>query len=290
MGNYLSSRDVAYRGDLSRYLTTEEAQRSYATNSDFRAEVDRLVAENDRLNLQHTDFISGTFNPLSTRVGTLRTDVDTLRTDANGLRTDVDTLRTDTNGLRTDLTTLQTNYGTLNTNFNSLDSAYNGFVENQFNTLLNQVGELRTNYATLSETVNANNNALNTTATNLETLQGQFNTLNTNYNTHIQNYNQFSAGIRQDLGSQILALKNEFDSELGTKASLEYVEGLNNAVQSGLSAEEVSAIKDMFKSTEFGDALQSLGIKIQRKNQEQNTTTTQTNPSSYLRTRNYMLY
>ncbi len=292
MGNYLSSRDVAYKGDLSKYLTTAEAQRSYATNSVFRAEVDRLVAENNRLNLQHTDFVSGTFNPLSTRVGTLRTDVDTLRTDANSLRTDLTGLQTNAGSLRNDLTDLQTNHGTLNTNFNALDTAYYGFVENQFNPLLNQVGELRTNYATLLETVNANNEnfnnwkntTFNTTSTNLENLQGQFQTLDNNYNNHIQNYNEFSAGIRKDLGSEILRLENKFDSELGNKASLEYVNNLNNVVQSGLSAQETATIKSILNSTEFEDVLTSLS------NQEQNTTTTQTNPPSYLRTRNYMLY
>ncbi len=293
MGNYLTSQGVARQENVqATYLSKEDAQRLYATNDAFRAEIDRIIAEDNRLNLQHTDFVSGTFNPLSTRVGTLRTDVDTLRTDASGLRTDLTGLQTNAEGLRTDLTTLQTNHGTLNTNFNSLNSAYYGFVENQFNPLSTRVGTLRTDVDTLTSTVNENNDnfnnwrntSFNTTASNLENLQGQFDTLNTNYNTHIQNYNEFSAGIRKDLGSEILRVENKFNSELGRYATLEDVNNLNSVVQSGLSAQETATIKSILNSTEFGDALTSLGIQREQQNN------TITSPSSHLRTRNYMLY
>jgi hypothetical protein len=262
MGNYLTAQGVARQENVqATYLSKEDAQRLYATNANFRAEVDRLIAEDARLNTQHTDFVSGTFNPLSTQVGTLGT-----------------------------------NLGTLTTNFNGLDSAYYGFVENQYNPLSTQVETLGTNLNNLRDTVGANNDAFvtwrneeyNPVATQVGTLQGQYTTLNNNFSNHQSEYNKFSAGVRTDLGNEILRVENKFDTALGRYATLEDVENLTGAVQSGLSATEVATIKSVLRSTEFGDALTSLGI--QRQQQTTTNTTNTTTPPSYLRTRNYMLY
>jgi DNA anti-recombination protein RmuC len=291
MGNYLTAQGVARQENVqATYLSKEDAQRLYATNANFRAEVDRLIAEDARLNTQHTDFVSGTFNPLSAQVGNLRTDLTGLQTTVTENNTAFNTWKNQQyNPLSTQVGTLETNLGTLQTNFNGLDSAYYGFVENQYNPLSTQVGTLGTNLNNLRDTVGANNAAFvtwrneeyNPVATQVGTLQGQYTTLNNNFSNHQSEYNKFSAGVRRDLGNEILRVENKFDTALGRYATLEQVENLNGAVQSGLSASEVATIKSVLGSTEFGDAISSLGI------QRQQTTTT---PPSYLRTRNYMLY
>ena len=293
MGNYLTSQGVARQENVqANYLSKEDAQRLYATNDAFRAEIDRIIAEDNRLNLQHTDFVSGTFNPLSTQVGTLRTDLAGLQSTVNENNSALNTWKTQQyEPLSTQVGTLGTNYGTLNTNFNALDSAYYGFIENQYNPLSAQVETLGTNYNNLNTTVTDNNNAFtnwktqvyNPLSTQVETLQGQYNTLNNNHTNHISEYNKFSAGIRRDLGNEILRVENNFNSELARYATLDDVRNLNSAVQSGLSANEVATIKSIFASNEFGDAL------IENPTQQQ-TTQQQTNPPSYLRTRNYMFY
>lgn len=298
MGNYLTAQGVARQGEVNAtYLSKEDAQRLYATNANFRAEVDRLIAEDARLNTQHTDFVSGTFNPLSTQVGNLRTDINGLRTDVNANNTAFNTWKEQTyNPLSTQVGTLETNLGTLQTNFNGLDSAYYGFVENQYNPLSTQVETLGTNLNNLRDTVSTNNDAFvtwrneqyNPVATQVGTLQGQYTTLNNNFTNHISEYNKFSAGIRRDLGNEILSLRNNIEGQLGRYATLEDVENLTSAVQTGLSATEVDTIKSILRSTEFGDALTSLGI--QRQQQTTTNTTNTTTPPSYLRTRNYMLY
>lgn len=284
MGNYLTSQGVARQENVqANYLSKEDAQRLYATNSTFRAEVDRLIAEDARLNTQHSDFVSATYNPLSTQVGTLRNELSGLQSTVTENNSALNTWKTQ------QYEPLSAQVGTLNTNFNALDSAYYGFIENQYNPLSTQVETLGTNYNNLNTTVTANNNAFTTwrnevynpVSTQVETLQGQYNTLNNNHTNHISEYNKFSAGIRRDLGNEILRVENNFNSELGRYATLDDVRNLNSAVQSGLNANEVATIKSIFASNEFGDALTSLGI------QQQNT---QTTPPSYLRTRSYMFY
>ena len=148
---------------------------------------------------------------------------------------------------------------------------------------------LGTNLNNLRDTVSTNNDAFvswrneqyNPVATQVGTLQGQYTALNNNFNNHISEYNKFSAGIRGDLGNEILTLRNDIEGQLGRYATLEDVNNLNSAVQSGLNASEVATIKSVLGSTEFGDALTSLGV------QRQQTTTA---PAAYLRRKNFMFY
>jgi hypothetical protein len=262
MGNYLTTKGYATDNEVkANYLTKDAATTLYATDANFRAEVNRLVAEDSKLNTQHTDFVSGTFNPLSTEVGTLRTDV-------NGLRTNVDANNT----------------------------AYTNWLEQTYKPLSTEVGSLRSDYNTLSSTVDGNNTAFttfrdstfSTAATDLKKLQGNYTTLNNNYNTHIGNYNKFEADINKRLGDDILTLENKFDAKLGKYATLAEVTNLNSAVESGLNAQEVAILKSVLNSTQIDDALTSLGVQKPGR-----TTTNATTNAQYLRhlkSRNYVIY
>jgi len=262
MGNYLSTKGYATGDEVkANYLTKDAATTLYATDANFRAEVNRLAAEDVRLNTQHTDFVSGTFNPLSKQVGTLTTDF-------NGLRTDV----------------------------NDNNTAYTTWLEQTYKPLSTDVGSLRSDYNTLSSTVNGNNTAFttfrdstfSTVKTDLENLQGNYTTLNNNYNTHIGNYNKFEADINKRLGDDILTLDNKFAKELGKYATLAEVNNLNSSVQSGLNAQEVAILKSVLNSTQIDDALTSLGVQKPGR-----TTTNATTTAQYLRhlkSRNYVIY
>lgn len=284
MGNYLTSQGYATQSsvDLTK-LGKEEARVLYATNTSFRAEVDRLIAENTRLNSQHNDFISGSYNPLSERVGNLRTDVDLNNTAY-------------TNWLNNTYGPLSTQVGDINTNFNALDSAYYTFLEQQYNPLSTQVGTLRTDSDTLRTDANelrrdATNlrvnidtieRGLTATTNDLQVLQGQYTTLNNNHNNHISEFNKFSADVSRNMEQGLLGLENNIDARLVNYATIDQINALNSAVDSGLNSQEIAIVKSILSSNQIDGVLSSLDIQRQQP--------TQVNPASYLRTRNYMFY